>query len=278
MITANRVRGCISLTLVSCMPAFAQEEAHPGKNSDEFNNSFNSEVGALIQRNFHEGLDAPPLGAATGADYVTLHNKIKTTWNTLGTERGDKNAMYDVILQPGHYRRQRGATGAGNSKLQIYERELAAYIVKGVAEALNKQGNLKVLVVDADHYESPLKSRVFLAIHADGSEPACHTAPSLSYHTPSSTLAMHAIGWGLSQALGVDYGKFHKDGFTANAARYYMYNKVDAPVMKGLLEVGEITCDATAKQLVVSADHIASNVARALSFILETSSGGTGNR
>lgn len=53
---------------------------------------------------------------------------------------------------------------------------------------------------------------------------------------------MHAIGWGLSRALGYKYQEFRKDDFTVNAAHYYMYSKVDAPVMKGLLEVGETTC------------------------------------
>jgi hypothetical protein len=79
---------------------------------------------------------------------------------------------------------------------------------------------------------------------------------------------MHAIGWGLSQALGYKYNDFRKDGFTVDAANYYMYKKVKAPIMKGLLEVGELTCPKSEEQLVVGIDAVANNVARALSFVL----------
>ena len=168
-------------------------------------------------------------------------------------------------------RRTTGATGTEG--LLIKERELTAYLVKGIVERLKKNPALTVLALSADEFNAGLRSKLFLAIHADGSTVQCSTGPSLSYQKNSSTLAMHAIGWGLGTALGYRYDEFRKDGFTADSARYYMFSQIDAPVMKGLLEVGELTCKYKEEMLILSADKIAANVARAIEFVHNTSSG-----
>ncbi|WP_229425333.1 MULTISPECIES: N-acetylmuramoyl-L-alanine amidase [unclassified Massilia] len=163
----------------------------------------------------------------------------------------------------------------GTSGKLVGEQQLAAYLVRRIAETLAQQGKLKVLTLSADEYAPKLKGKLFLAIHADGSEKPCSTGPSLSYQKNNSTLAMHAVGWALSQALGYQYDQFRKDGFTADAAHYYMFGHVDAPVMKGLLEVGELTCAEMEQRLVAGADAIASNVAKALMFVHEAHAGAT---
>jgi hypothetical protein len=127
---------------------------------------------------------------------------------------------------------------------------------------------LKVLVVPADpKVQGVLTARVFLAVHADGSTTPCSGKPSLGYSANSSPLAMHAVGWALSQALGYSYRDFHHDNFTANEASYYMFRQVRATSLSGILEIGELTCDKEEKMLITSADEISANVSRALVFV-----------
>lgn len=257
------------LVMLGMTQAAENEETHPTRNSDEFDKTASVDLNELIKGGFQDGLISRSLGAASTDDYKVALGSILKEWNSLANELGDSNELYDVILQAGHYRRYKGNTGASGN--DVTEQQLAAYIVKRISDILNKSGKMKVLVLSADEYNANLRSRVFLAVHADGSEKKCTTGPSLSYQKNSSTLAMHAIGWGLSQALGYKYEQFRKDGFTVDAAHYYMYSKVDAPVMKGLLEVGEITCQEMESRLVLGADGIATNVARAITFVLDSS-------
>lgn len=243
------------------------EEAHPTANSVEFTKSQMADLSVLRDMKFGEGLVAPALGAANLDAYKEKLGKILAQWNTLNTEIGDQKVQYDIILQPGHYRRIKGATGASGKN--VSEQQLVAYIVKVASDKLRSRGDMKVLILSADDYKVGLKTRLFLAVHADGSEVPCATGPSLSYHKPDSTLAMHAIGWSLSQSLGYKFPEFRKDGFTVNSSNYYMYSKVNASVMNGLLEVGEITCPAKEKEMIFAADAIGLNLARAISFVLD---------
>ncbi|MFG0766858.1 hypothetical protein ACF8Q9_08295 [Pseudomonas sp. TYF_15] len=266
-----KVKSCLAFVLLSTVGGVvADEEAHPTKSSAEFESSANADLTALINSNFQDGLVSQSLGASTKNEYEASLGRINESWKQLVTYKGDPKVQYDVILQAGHYRRLKGATGAQGAN--VSEMQLSAYIVSGIAKELAKSNTLKVLVVPADGYERGLNAKIFLAVHADGSVKPCSTGPSLSYQKSSSTLAMHAIGWGLSQALGYKYEDFRKDGFTVDAAHYYMYSKVDAPVMKGLLEIGEVTCPKEESRLIVGADGIAVNVARAISFVLDSAS------
>lgn len=255
---------CLALA-ACCAPVHAQEESHPARSSAEFDQSFDAAILQLQKKDFGDDLSGPALGATSSDGFQKSVQAIKDTWNTLATSRGSRNETYDVILQAGHYGRTAGKVGT-SGKL-VSEQQLAAYLVRRIAEALSQQGKLKVLTLSADEYTPRLKGRLFLAIHADGSKKPCATGPSLSYQKNNSTLAMHAVGWALSQALGYQYDQFRKDGFTANAAHYYMFSQVDAPVMKGLLEVGELTCPEMERRLVAGADAIAANVAKALLFV-----------
>ena len=81
---------------------------------------------------------------------------------------------------------------------------------------------------------------------------------------------MHAIGFGLARAYGYDYGDFRKDNFTVDEHHYYMFDKVSAPVLTGLLEVGELTCEASEQKLIGSANAISNNVASAIVYIAQT--------
>lgn len=268
----------LSIALLAS-PATAQEREEPviAQNSDAFTQSADDALAQLAARGFDQGLATPELGSLSTAQLSALATVIGQETPISGVTRGERGVVYDVILQPGHYQRTTGAVGMSGAL--VSERALMGHIVGRIAADLRGRG-LNVLVVSADSYlrddrSTPafdgLRARVFLSIHADGSVQPCATGPSLAYHGDNSTLAMHAIGFALSTALGYEYADFRRDNFTVNSANYYMFRRVEAPTLTGLLEIGELTCPATERDLVAASDKIATNVARALSFIIETS-------
>jgi Caspase domain len=194
-----------------------------------------------------------------------------------GVEMGNSGIEYDVILQPGHY--QRTSAAIGTSGKYVSEQALVAYVTNIVASTLRSFGK-SVLVVSADNYIRPtqfegefngLRSKVFLAIHADGSEPPCSTGPSLAYKEPAPLLALHAIGFSLSAALGDDY---LETDFAVTEGRYYMFKQVRAPRLTAVLELGELTCEKSERKLIMFSPLIGANVGRAIDFILSTPEAG----
>ena len=80
---------------------------------------------------------------------------------------------------------------------------------------------------------------------------------------------MNFIALGLADALLVTITQF-RSNFTANEARYYMFNQVQMTRLTGLLEVGELTCEKSEREMILSSHAIGTNVARAIDFILRT--------
>ncbi len=81
---------------------------------------------------------------------------------------------------------------------------------------------------------------------------------------------MNFVGLGLADALGYDYADFRKANFTTNEANYYMFSLVHAVRLTGILEVGELTCDRSERELIGSSHAVGNNVARAIDFIIRT--------
>ena len=243
---------------------------HITTNSQAFSDSYDAAVAKLAQSGFEATLENPSFGAMASGDIARITALIKAEKPIAGVSAGDPSLTYDVILQPGHYGRKTGKTGASGAK--ISERALAAHIVGGMASQLRAAG-LKVLVVAADGSKRGLRAKIFLAVHADGSPKACTTGPSLGYAANSNPFAMHAIGMGLAHAFGYDYDKFRKDNFTNNEAGYYMFHRVSTTVLTGLLEVGEITCAKSENRLISSSRQITKNVAGALAYLARLEAG-----
>jgi hypothetical protein len=244
--------------------------------SDEFVAGTPAALNVLQKSNFEQGLETPGLAASSDQDFQRLVTEINAKPSMPGFGNGTAGIEYDVILQPGHYLRTSGRTGTMGK--YVSEQALVAYITSIVAASLGRTG-ASVLVVSADNYLRPtrvgvefngLHSRVFLAIHADGSERPCTTGPSLGYQRPATALTMNFIGLGLADALGYDYASFRKANYTANEAKYYMFHEVRAGRLTGLLEVGELTCQTSERELISSAHAVGANVARAIDFILRT--------
>lgn len=255
-------------------PTARAEHPDVARSSTEFQSAADPVSRFLESNGLLSQLQGAPLGSTSTSGLAQRRTAIKAASPIPGIAAGDAAIIYDVILQPGHYGRTSGRTGT-SGKL-VSEQELTAFVARRAADQLRGAG-LKVLVVSADGYRKDdpatpaydgLRSRVFLAVHADGSERPCTTGPSLAYARRSSTYAMHALGWGLARALGYDYDDFRKDGFTAASAQYYMFNRVRASEMSGLLELGELTCPASETALVGNANAVAANMAHAVQFVL----------
>jgi N-acetylmuramoyl-L-alanine amidase len=266
----------LGMSLVA-MP-LQQDDEHPQitRSSLQFSDSTQSSLEKLKAAGFTNQLETPEFGATAGEQFNALVKAIRAETPVTDVSLGQRWVKYDVILQPGHYGRPPGPVGTSGQL--VSERALVAYITNVIATDLRHDGN-SVLVVSADRYLKStgaaanfdgLTSTIFLAVHADGGTVPCKTGPSLGYSSNSSLLAMHAVGYGLSAALGYKYSDFNHDNFTVNEAQYYMFRQVRADRLTGILEIGELTCPNSEKDLISSADLIGRNVARALRFVVQT--------
>lgn len=242
----------------------ANEGEHLTKSSAAFESSYEAAMAKLAGSGLEDSLKTPKLGAVSNDELKRLTKLIKSETPIAGVSKGDAKLSYDIILQPGHYGRLKGKTGASGKV--VSERALNSYFVAQIAKQLRADGH-KVLVVPADGVTRGLKAKIFLAIHADGSPRACSTGPSLGYAGDADMFSMHAIGQGLAHAFGYDYGDFRKDNYTAGESDYYMFKRMNTSMLKGILEVGEVTCDKSEQQLIASSKEITFNVASALSFL-----------
>lgn len=240
------------------------EAQHLATSSSEFTESKDASLKKLIADGFSKKLLHAGLGAASPASVKTASTRIKDGAKISDASVGSRDMAYDVILQPGHYGRTKGATGASGSLLS--EQDIVAYLVRSVAARL-RSANYNVIVVPADNVVAR-DAKIFLAVHAEGSTTPCSAGPSLAYKAGTSPYAMHAIGLGISSAMGYSYSTFRADGYTKNSAQYYMYSQVNAARLTGLLEIGEITCPSTEEKMITNIDRIATNLAMSLDYIL----------
>ena len=231
---------------------------HLDASSGEFNLSRDATLKKLREDGFTKKLLTGALGAASTDEVKAEAAKlrVKRGAKLAGVSVGAPNAKYDVILQPGHYGRTKGATGASGAK--VSEQEIVAYLVGSVAMRLKASG-FNVIVVPADNTVAK-NAMVFLAVHAEGSASPCSAGPSLAYKEGTTPYAMHAVGLGISRAMGYDYKNFRADGYTKNSSHYYMFNRVNAGRLTGLLEIGEITCSNSERAMLVNVDRIAANL------------------
>jgi N-acetylmuramoyl-L-alanine amidase len=235
--------------------------------SESFVKSTRTSIQRLSDAGFEGNLETPSFGANADEIFNTQLKRINSTVPISTIDELKKGAAYDIILQPGHYGRPPGKLGTHGDF--VTERALVAYIADVTARRLRDDG-LSVLLVSADKYPRPLPpAKVFLAIHAEGTENHCQAKASLAYSSSASPLAMHAVGWALSSALGYRYSDFAKDNYTPNERDYYMFKMVTADRLTGLLEIGELTCASREKQLISSSELIGNNIASALKFIAQ---------
>jgi len=207
---------------------------------------------------------ASPHPLAFGPGELTeMAAKAKDAYRQLRTEIGDPNMEYDLIIQPGHFGRTKGATG-GEGKY-VTEQQITAKIVEGLASILRQRG-LNVAVIPADGFETPLKSKIFLSLHTDASNFPCSVGPSLGYSAEADALGMHGIAAALAITLGIDPKKFMSDNYTANLKGYYAFRSMNTKQFKGLLEMSELTCPSQEENLLSRSDLLENNLALAIYF------------
>lgn len=219
-----------------CRAQSGDEEAHPVSSSSLYLDSYDQSIRNLAAKHFGVALVAPTFGSQSTEKLAQLIDEINRQAPIPGAQRNVTGSDYDVILQPGHYLRPPGKLGTSGQ--HVSERALVASIVGPMANQLRATG-LKVLVVPADPtIQGTLSARVFLAVHADGNETPCSGKASLGYAKGTSPLAMHAVGYSLGRAMGYAYKDFHQDNYTVNESDYYMFRRVKADQLTGIVEIG----------------------------------------
>ena len=134
---------------------YDSEEVSFGSSSSRFSNSWSEADRMMSQFGFSKKVTKGSKSARLPKS-VTL---VAPTAETMaGFTEGDPDLTYDVILQPGHFLRTKGATGASGKR--VSERTLVAVVTDGIAKELIDQG-LSVAVIAADNYERPLNAYVF---------------------------------------------------------------------------------------------------------------------
>jgi N-acetylmuramoyl-L-alanine amidase len=275
--TRRKLAAYCSLALVASVAAADPADEHPaveGK-SAEFRQGLNDSVRIMHESHFEDLLEGKGLGSRTKDEVQQGLKAVRSLGKIDDIDYADLSVTYDVILQPGHYGRTSGSgRPLGTQGNLVSEKSLVAYITARLADQLRDQ-HLKVLVVSADDYPHAqhaggeykgLRANAFLAIHADGSKTPCNGHPSLAYEKGTNPFGMHVIAYAISTGLGYKFRDF-LENFTVNEEKYYMWSQVQSSSMKGLLEVGELTCPSSEENLLGSVDAIATDLAAGLMFV-----------
>lgn len=156
----------------------------------------------------------------------------------------------DVVIQAGHQGRPASCApnhvhacniGASNGS----DREIAwTPIVADAATAALRAAGYRVARRPADYPEHDT-ARIFIAIHFDGSDPACSSGTSVGF--PATTPHAFVAAWEQTYRPLFPF-RFVGENISTNEEHYYGFRKVDAP-LKMLVEYGEITCPAQAAWL-----------------------------
>ncbi len=145
-----------------------------------------------------------------------------------------------IVIQAGHEGRHIGNTGSSLGKIK--EVDWNIYIADEVAKTLKKWG-LDVKRVGAD--PKPIKCKVAVAIHFDGSSRVCKSGASIGY--PNSKSKALAKRWESNYRAYFPFN-WQRDNFTKNLSDYYGYKVIKADKFL-VLELGEISCKKQIKWL-----------------------------
>lgn len=234
------------------------------------------DIDAVLASGLAKDLLAPKMHAFGPKEAVETAKKMKEAHRTLKTDNGDPAIKYDVVLQPGHYPRiskpgEDVATG-GEGKY-VTEQEVAAYVTGIVANELKAQNkNLRVVIVPADGFQRPLRTKIFVAFHTDAYDKKkglpCDSSASVGYPDDASGKAMHYLALAVATTLDEPPKKFMEDNFTGNLRDYYAYKHMTDGV-KGLVEMSELTCPADEERLLARADVLGRNLAWGILYHLK---------
>ena len=265
--------------------AYAHDFSSMTQSSVEFLESLSNSILELEEIGVVDGLEQPGFGSeAIERDVGLFIDKLQqigiTRPNVSYFGYGDASLVYDIILQPGHFLRERccnnktGSHGFVAGRI-VYEQDFVAYVGLEVARLLSEDG-LRVLVVPADLSPSSgeLRTKVFLAMHLDGSTKQCTQGSSLGYSEDGRDfLGAHAIGLALARARGIEYEEFSKDNYAANLRDYYAFDNIQSTVFEAVVELAELSCPEQALEVFDAAPRIVGNIALMLGAIAKMEDG-----
>lgn len=256
----------VVLALIVLLATFARADPDEANNLGATQQGLSTEeINSLVSSDVAKALSRPAAFAFGPGELKAFADNAKQSHRNLKTDLGDTSKTYDIVVQPGHFRRTSGATGTQGT--YVSEQEFAARVAEKLAGDLRGRG-VNVLVIPADNFSKPLKAKIFLALHAEGSKFPCSSGPSVGYSDTGDAKGMHGIALALALTLGFDPVKFMRDNYTANLRSYYAFGSMNTTAFKGLLEMGELTC-ATQEEIMLSrADLLAKNLAVAVVFAL----------
>ena len=282
MKTKQSVTGAIvglALHLVT-FPAFSHDSTLASNSSEEFLESLAVSLTELERVGLPDKMVQPGFGAEmSGPDVHAFIDKLHEIGITVPDEpffgAGDSSSVYEVILQPGHFLRERccnNRTGAAGrvADRTVYEQDYAAYVSLEIAKRLAHH-NVSVLVIPADKngFSSNLRTKIFLAIHLDGTKKQCTVSSSLGYGRKKDLLGAHAIGLALARARGIDYDEFVRDNYTVNLERYYAFESIQSTMFEAVVELAELSCPEQALEVVGASPRIINNLTNMLHTIVK---------
>lgn len=149
---------------------------------------------------------------------------------------------YDVLISAGHEGRPQSCARfpAHHCNLGAAgERQWTPIVADAAARVLRAHG-VRVIRLPAD-YAPTYAVRAAVFIHFDGASPACSSAASVGYPSPSDAPA--AVTWKRLYGRYFHFG-FRRDNFTGGLREYYGYKQTRASDGAFVLELGEISCPA----------------------------------
>jgi hypothetical protein len=259
----------VTMSLFLCAQVHATEDTDPIAGEEAAEGAPSVEViRELLASDVAAAMNTGTALAASPQELEFWAKQAKAAHKNLGPSQGDASKTYDVVIQSGHYPRTSGKTG-GTGKYAT-EQEMAAFVTYAIRENL-KGSNIDLLVIGADDFVSPLKTKIFLSLHTDGSEIPCNSGPSVGYRRSAEVAeykGMHSIALALALSLDYQPEQFLRDNHTTNLSGYYAYGRVNASYFKGVLEMSEHSCKEQEERLLTNATKLAANLAVAIKFAL----------
>ena len=155
---------------------------------------------------------------------------------------------YDIIVQMGHSGRYTGATGTAG------EREFNEAVGHEIGE-LAKNAIPRFLLIPADPTIFP-KTKLLLALHADGSNNKLAKGSSVGYPPTSNPDFAHVIHRNYGE---LSHFTQRKDNYTRGQSKYYLWRKIKSDYYC-LIELGFLTNVEQRTWLLSHTKEIASNL------------------
>jgi Peptidase M15/N-acetylmuramoyl-L-alanine amidase len=202
-----------------------------------------------------------------------FQNRVKSVKTVAAGMKIDElvpDKQYDVILQVGHYPRKAGSIGGQG--LHVSEQEISAAIAVGISTYLRDRGMIVAIIGADSKPASRVKTRIFLALHADSGVEKCSVGASYGYSRNSAGHKMQSVATALAMSLEYEPSEFREKNFAPAIQSYYAYKWFDSEILSGVVEMAEVTCPAQEENVISKSGDLAKNLATAIEFQIKSGS------